>query len=111
MVRLFAAWVLFAVCAAPNAQPVAGALKRILSSRAVTIAYRTDALPFSHEGEGRQPAGYTVDLCKRVVASLERQLKVPVLQIKWVPATSQNRLELGRKGEVGMEGGSTTVTL
>jgi glutamate/aspartate transport system substrate-binding protein len=34
-----------------------------------------------------------------------------VLQIKWIPATSQNRLELVRKGEVDMECGSTTVTL
>lgn len=111
MVRLFAACVLLAVCAVPNAQPLDGALKRISSSRTVAIAYRTDALPFSYEGEGRQPAGYTVDLCKRVVASLERQLKVPVLQMKWVPATSQNRLELVRKGEADMECGSTTVTL
>jgi ABC-type amino acid transport substrate-binding protein len=52
-----------------------------------------------------------VELCKRIVASLERQLKVQPLQVKWVPATSQNRLELVRKGQADMECGSTTVTL
>jgi glutamate/aspartate transport system substrate-binding protein len=111
MIRLIAALALLAAYAVPHAQTVDGTLKKILDSKTVTIAYRTDALPFSYEGEGKQPAGYTVDLCKRVAASLERQLKVKPLQIKWVPATSQNRLELVRKGQADMECGSTTVTL
>lgn len=85
-------------------------LKKIRSSKVVTIAYRTDARPFSFE-EGGQPAGYTVDLCKRVVASLEQQLKVGALQVKWVAATSQNRLDLVKKGQVDLECGSTTATL
>ena len=40
-----------------------------------------------------------------------RQLKIQPLQIKWVPATSQNRLELVHKGQADMECGSTTVSL
>ena len=111
MMRLL---VVLALLAAPpllHAQTVDGTLKKIRDSKTVTIAYRTDALPFAYEGDGKQPAGYTVDLCKRVAASLERQLKVQPLQIKWVPATSQNRLELVRKGQADMECGSTTVTL
>ncbi|HET9595918.1 MAG TPA: hypothetical protein VFP65_10075, partial [Anaeromyxobacteraceae bacterium] len=64
---------LVAVLALPTARaaPAEGALKRIREAKAVTIAYRTDALPFSYEQE-KQPAGYTVELCKRVVASLEQ---------------------------------------
>jgi len=110
MIRVFAALALL-VASAAHAQTVDGTLKRILSAQAITIAYRTDALPFSYAGDGKQPAGYTVELCKRVVASLERQLKVLALQIKWIPATSQNRLELVSKGQADMECGSTTVTL
>ena len=85
-------------------------LKKIREAKAVTIAYRTDALPFSYEEDGK-PAGYTVELCKRIVASLEQQLKVQPLAVKWVPATTQNRLELVRKGQADMECGATTVTL
>jgi len=85
-------------------------LKKIRDSKTVTIAYRTDALPFSSEGEGKQPVGYTIELCKRVAASLEQQLKTP-LQVKWVPATTQNRLELVQKRQADMECGSTTATL
>ncbi len=85
-------------------------LKKIRDAKTVTIAYRTDALPFSYEGENKQPAGYTVELCKRVAASLEQQLKTP-LQVKWVAATTQNRLELVQKRQADMECGATTATL
>src|SRR5215468_9495739 len=53
-------------------------LQRIKERKAINIAYRTDAAPFSCE-EGGQPAGYSVALCKRVVTSLEQQLKVQPL--------------------------------
>ena len=111
MIRLFVALVLLTAHAVLHAQTVDGTLRKISDSKTVTIAYRTDALPFSYEGEGKQPAGYTVELCKRIAASLERQLKVQPLKIKWVPATSQNRMELVRLRQADMECGSTTVTL
>ncbi len=111
MTRIFTALILLAAPAILSAQALDGTLKKVADSKTVTLAYRTDALPFSFEGDGKQPAGYTVELCKRIVASLERQLKVQPLQMKWVPATSQNRLDLVRKGQADMECGSTTVTL
>ena len=93
-----------------HAQSTDKVLQRIRETKTVTIAYRTDALPFSFENNG-EPAGYTVDLCKRVVASLEQQLKVQPLAVKWVPANVQNRLDLVRKGEADLECGTTTATL
>jgi glutamate/aspartate transport system substrate-binding protein len=93
-----------------HAQTTDKVLQRIHDTKKVTIAYRTDARPFSYE-DGGQPAGYTVDLCKRIVVSLEQQLKVQPLTVKWVPATVQTRLDLVRKGEVDMECGTTTATL
>src|SRR3954471_14297785 len=92
------------------AQPTDKALQRIVKTKTVTIAYRNDAVPFSYEDKG-QPAGYTVDLCKRIVASLEEQLKVQPLAIKWVPANVQNRLDIIRKGEADLACGTTTATL
>ena len=85
-------------------------LQRIRDTKKVTLAYRTDAKPFAYDEDGK-PAGYTVELCKRIVASLEQQLKVQPLAVKWVPATVQTRLDLVRKGEVDMECGTTTATL
>ena len=92
------------------AQPADKALQRIRDRKAINIAYRTDAPPFSYESGG-QPAGYTVEICKRIVTSLERQLKVEPIAVKWVPANVQTRLDLVRKGEVDLECGTTTATL
>jgi len=107
--RLVAVVAVLAVPVLARAAELDGALKRIRDTRTVRIAYRTDALPFSYE-DNKQPVGYTVDLCKQVVASLEQQLKVQPIAVKWIAATSQNRIELVRKGEADMECGATTAT-
>jgi ABC-type amino acid transport substrate-binding protein len=88
-----------------------GRIEQIRRTKTVAIAHRTDALPFSFVDESKNPAGYSIDLCKRVVAALEQQLGVSGLQIKWVPVTTQERFEAiaGRKAD--MECGSSTVTL
>jgi len=109
MLRLAAILMFLAAPALVHAQ-VPDTLKKVRDSKTLSIAYRTDALPFSYAGADKQPAGYTVDLCKRVAASIEQQLKLS-LQVKWVPATSQNRLDLVRNGQADMECGSTTATL
>jgi len=96
--------------AVTHAQATDKVLQRIRERKAITIAYRTDAPPFSSENGG-QPAGYSVEICKRVVTSLEQQLKVQPLAVKWVPANVQTRFDLVRKGQVDMECGTTTATL
>ncbi len=93
-----------------HAQTTDKVLQRIRDGKTITIAYRTDAPPFSYEDRG-QPAGYTVELCKRIVTSLEQQLKVQPLAVRWVPANVQTRLDLVRKGQVDLECGTTTATL
>ena len=85
-------------------------IDRIKSSKTVTIAHRVDSLPFSFDQKSGK-LGYTVDICKRIVASLEHQLKISGLSIKWVAATAQNRMELVAKRQADMECGATTVTL
>ena len=87
-----------------------GTLKKIADARSITLGYRTEAAPFSFAAGDGQPAGYSVDLCKRVVASLEQQLKT-TLAIKWVPVTSDNRIGQVSGGTVDLECGTTTVTL
>jgi ABC-type amino acid transport substrate-binding protein len=110
MKRLAVAFALLALPALALAQ-APDTLRKIRDSKSITIAYRTDALPFSFNDEKGQPAGYTVDICKRVVASIEQQLKVPGLKVNWTPATAQNRFDLIVKRQADMECGSTTATL
>ena len=93
-----------------TAQP-ADRVKRIKDTKTIAVAHRTDAAPFSFVDDQKQPTGYSVDLCKRVVGQLEKQLGVPGLKIKWVAVTSQTRFEAVSKGDADMECGSSSVTL
>ena len=71
-----------------HAQALEGRLKRIAEKKTIAIAYRADAIPFSFERDG-QPVGYSIDLCKRVVNSIERAIKVQPLKVEWVPVSVQ----------------------
>ena len=94
-----------------HGQASEGALKRIKATKSVAVAYRSDAVPFSFVDESKQPTGFSIDLCRRIVASIAQQLGVEGMQIKWVPVTTQDRMEVVEKGKADMECGSTTVTL
>lgn len=107
---VFAALTALMLASAVQAQPLEGRLKRIAETKTIAIAHRTDAMPFSFTENG-QVTGFTVDLCKRVVTSIERQINVPGLQIKWVPVTSQNRFDVVASGQADLECGASTVTL
>ena len=111
--------VLFAaLCLAPTlalaqmaTAPFEGRLKKIQETKTISVAYRTDALPFSYEDSDKKPAGYTIDLCRSVIGVIERQVGVAPLQVKWVPVTVQNRFSTISSGAADMECGASTVTL
>jgi glutamate/aspartate transport system substrate-binding protein len=91
------------------AQTPEGRLKQIGETRVVKLAYRSDANPFSFVNAEGQPDGYTVDLCKFVVHSLELQLNLK-LAIAWEPVDTQSRFDAVATGLADMECGSTTVS-
>ncbi|MFY9992576.1 MAG: amino acid ABC transporter substrate-binding protein [Rhodoplanes sp.] len=107
---VFAAIALFTTVAIASGQPSDSRLKRIGDAKTVKIAYRSDSKPFSFLTEQREPAGYTIDLCKLIVKSLEQQVNSP-LGIAWVPVTTRDRFEAVANGSADMECGSSTVTL
>ena len=96
---------------AVHAQALDGRLKKIAGAKAISVAYRADAVPFSFVNDKGQPDGFTIDLCKRVINSIERQLNVAGLKVNWVPVTVQTRFEAVAKGRADMECGSSTITL
>ncbi|MFZ1885949.1 MAG: amino acid ABC transporter substrate-binding protein [Rhodoplanes sp.] len=107
---VFAAVALVTTVAFASGQPSDSRLKRIGDAKTVKIAYRSDSKPFSFLTERREPAGYTIDLCKVIVKSLEQQVNSP-LRIEWVPVTTRDRFEAVANGSADMECGSSTVTL
>ena len=104
LVALFAA-------TAVHAQALEGRLKRIAETKTIAVGYRADAMPFSFTGDKNEPIGFSIDLCKRIVNSIERQLGIQGLKVNWVPVTLQSRFEAVAKGRADMECGSSTMTL
>jgi len=112
MVRTATLFILaLSTAGAVHAQALEGRLKRIADTKTIAIGYRADAVPFSFSDGKNPPEGFSIDLCKRVVNSIERQLKIQGLKINWVPVTVQSRFEAVAKGRADMECGSSTMTL
>jgi len=91
--------------------PADSRLKSIIAKKAIRIAYRADARPFAFVNDANEPLGYTVDLCKQVTKSIERQFGLPELKIEWVPVTVETRFSAVASGKADLECGSSTVTL
>jgi len=99
-------------CAAtPSTTAPSSGLARIAQSHVLAIAYREDAKPFSFKGADGAPAGYSIELCKRVAVSLRAQLKLETLDIKWIPVTVATRMQAVTDGAVDFECGTTSRTL
>lgn len=93
------------------AQDLQGTLKKIKDSGTIAIGYREQSVPFSFRGNDGKPAGYSIDLCSRIVTGIQQQLKLAKLDVKWVPVTPENRIASVVNGTVDLECGSTTNTL
>ena len=112
MIRSLALLVAWIVLAAPAVgAEIDGTLKKIKSTNTITLGYREDARPFAFVGDDGKPAGYSVDLCTRIAASVARELALPNLQVKWVKVTVANRIQSVVDGTVDLECGSTTQSL
>jgi glutamate/aspartate transport system substrate-binding protein len=86
-------------------------LEKIKTTKTITMGYRKSSFPFSFIGEDKKPAGYSVDLCTRIAAGVQRQLGLSDLSIKWLAVTPENRITMVANGTVDLECGSTTNTL
>lgn len=112
MKRTLLALALVAAASTAAAQaPLTGTLKKVSDTKTIALGYRETSLPFSFLDRDKQPNGYSVDLCKRVAASIQRDLKLADLNIKWVPVSAESRIPAVVKGEVDLECGTTTATL
>src|SRR5215813_4122320 len=90
------------------AQGVPDTLSKIKAAKSITIAFSADSFPFSYVETNNQPAGYSIDLCKRVVAALGRVTGAGDLKINWVVDTVPNRVTLVAGGKADMECANTT---
>ena len=82
-------------------------IAKVKASGVVTMGVRDSSGALSYTlGDGKY-TGYHVEICNRVIASLEKAAGRK-LEVKYQPVTSQNRIPLVQNGTVDIECGSTT---
>src|SRR5262249_17276712 len=99
------------VAAGASAQTAPNTLAKIKAAKAINVAFSGDSLPFSFVGPNNEPAGYTIDICKRVIAHIGRAVGEPNLKINWMPGSVTERLQMVQSGRADIECANTTQTL
>jgi len=94
-----------------GAEEPGGTLKKIKDSGVIALGHRESSIPFSYYDDKQQVVGYSQDIALRIVDAVKQELKLPGVQVKLVPVTSQNRIPLVQNGTVDIECGSTTNNL
>jgi glutamate/aspartate transport system substrate-binding protein len=82
-------------------------LAKVKSSGSITLGVRDSSGALSYTLGESKYAGYHVELCQRIVASVEKAVGKK-LEVKYQSVTSQNRIPLVQNGTVDIECGSTT---
>jgi glutamate/aspartate transport system substrate-binding protein len=85
-----------------------GTLKKIKESGTITLGVRDSSIPFSYLDDKQSYQGYSVDLCLKIVTSVQKQLGMTSLNVKLNPVTSATRIPLMANGTIDLECGSTT---
>ncbi len=93
------------------AQTAPNTLGKIKTARQINVAFSGDSLPFSFIGPNNQPAGYAIDLCNRVIASIGRSIGEPNLKVNWMVGTVAERLNMVATGKADLDCANTTMTL
>ena len=87
-----------------------GTLGKIKAAKAINVAYSADSLPFSFNGPNNEPAGYSIDLCKRAIAQIGRTVGEPNLKVNWLAGSVTERLQMVASGRAELECANTTQT-
>jgi len=93
------------------AQQAPNTLGKIKSAKAINVAYSADSLPFSFAEAGKEPQGYSIDICKRVIAQIGRAVSEPNLKVNWLAGSTPERLQMVASGKADIECANTTQTL
>lgn len=83
-------------------------LQRIKERGTITLGHRESSVPFSFYDEQGQVLGYSHELALKIVDAVRRHLDEPLLVLRLVPVTPENRIDMIRRGDIDLECGSTT---
>src|SRR5581483_4794019 len=94
----------------PAPVELTGTLAKVRAARALTLAYRESSVPFSYLSARGEPIGYSIELCKKLAEAIGEAVGRE-LALKWLPVTSESRIDAIVAGRADLECGSTTNNL
>ena len=98
--------------ASPAADTVpADTMAKVGETGRFVIGFREDAQPFSYRDSEGNPAGYSVDLCRRIATVVKEASGRDAIDVQYVAVVADHRIEAVRSGEVDIMCGATTETL
>ncbi len=110
LTMLLAAMLVLGAATGAQAQAPTDTLGKIRAAKAINVAFSGDSLPFSFIGPNNEPAGYSIDLCKRVIAQIGRTVGEPNLKVNWLVGPVAERLQMVASGRADLECANTTQT-
>ena len=97
-----------AVALTVSAQDLTGTLKKIKDTGTIVLGTRESSGALAYTlGDGKY-VGFHTEMAEHIAKDIQRDLKLPKLDVKYQPVTSQNRIPLVQNGTVDLECGSTT---
>lgn len=97
-----------ATIAQAEGDEILGTLKKVRDSGVITLGIREASVPFSYLNAKGQPIGYSIDLCHAIVDEITVAIDGRTPAIKYLPVTSETRMDAVISGKVDLECGSTT---
>src|SRR5437868_3735740 len=94
----------------PAPVELTGTLAKVRAARALTVAYRESSVPFSYLSPRGEPIGYSIEVCRKLAEAIGDAVGRE-LELKWLPVTSETRIEAIVAGRADLECGSTTNNL
>ena len=94
-----------------SAEVVEPTLDKIARTGELVLGYRTDSTPLSFQDADGQPAGYSVDLCRKIAGRVKEHFAGKDIDAKFVAIPTDERISAVVDGRIDIECGSTTITL
>src|SRR6185312_16198700 len=96
------------VSGSATAGELTGTLAKVKELGYITIGHREASIPFSYLDDKRQPVGFAMDICAKIVDAVKRELKLDKLEVRYQLVTASMRIPLMANGTIDLECGNTT---
>lgn len=68
-------------------------LEKIARTKSISLGFQDDAFPFSYL-DAQRPAGYSIDICNKIVDAIKIKLKIKDLKVHWIKSSTASQFVL-----------------